>query len=112
MRWKLKKNGGFHIRFHYKALRISPSVIFPWKGIWRVKAPKRVSFFDWTVAWVKILIGGNLRRKGFIFVDRCCMCQCCGENLIIYCFIVRRLKNCGFFSFDLLGSLGSYEEQR
>ena len=88
MRWKLKKNGGFHIRFHYKVLRISPSVIFPWKGIWRVKAPKRVSFFVWTVAWVKILISGNLRRKGFIFVDRCCMCQCCGEkvdHLLLHC---------------------------
>lgn len=78
VRWKLKKNGGFHIRFHYKALQISPSVTFPWKDIWRVKAPKRVSIFVWTVAWVKILIGDNLRRKGFIFVDRCCMCQCCG----------------------------------
>ena len=39
-----------------------------------MKAPRRVSFFVWTVAWNKILIGDNMKNKGFDFVDWCCMC--------------------------------------
>ena len=50
MRWKLKLNGDFDIRSYYKKLRNSPSIVFPWKSIWKVKAPRRVSFFVWCVA--------------------------------------------------------------
>ena len=39
-------------------------IIFLWKGVWKVKAPRRVSFFVWTAAWDKILIGDNLRGRG------------------------------------------------
>ena len=39
-----------------------------------MKAPRRVSFFVWTVAWNKILTGDNMKNKGFDFVDWCCMC--------------------------------------
>ena len=42
-------------------MRESPLVSFPWKGIWRVKVLRRVSFFVWCVAWNKILTGDNLR---------------------------------------------------
>ena len=45
MRWKLTKNGNFDIRSFYNKLQGSSSVSFPWKGIWKVKAPRRVSFF-------------------------------------------------------------------
>jgi hypothetical protein len=37
---------------------------FPWKSIWRTKAPPRVAFFAWTAAWGKILTVDNLRRRG------------------------------------------------
>ena len=47
MRWKLKPNGNFDIRSYYKKLRDSPSIVFPCKGIWRVKDPRRVSIFVW-----------------------------------------------------------------
>ena len=50
LRWKLKPNGDFDIRSYYNKLRDSPSIVFPWKCIWRVKAPKHVSFFIWCVA--------------------------------------------------------------
>ena len=39
MRWKLKPNGDFDIQLYYNKLRDSPSVVFSWKGIWRVKVP-------------------------------------------------------------------------
>ena len=45
MRWKLKPNGVFDIRSFYNKLKDSPSSVFPWKAIWRAKAPRRVFFF-------------------------------------------------------------------
>ena len=50
MKWKLKPNGDFDIRFYYNKLRDSPSIVFPWKGIWKAKAFRGVSFFVWCVA--------------------------------------------------------------
>ena len=89
MRWKLKPNGEFDIRSYYNKLRDSPSIVFPWKGIWRVKVPRRVFFFFWCVAWNKILTGDNLRRlRGLDFVDWCIMCQHYGEtveHLLLHC---------------------------
>ena len=55
MRWKLKPNRVFDIQLYYNKLRDSPSTVFPWKAIWRVKAPRRVSFFVWCVAWNKMV---------------------------------------------------------
>ena len=48
MRWKLTKNGEFHIRSFYHKLHGSSLVVFPWKDIWKIKVPRRVSFFVWT----------------------------------------------------------------
>ena len=80
LRWKLKPNGDFDIQSYYKKLRNSPSIVFPWKGIWRVKVPRRVSFFVWCVAWNKILTGDNLRLRGLDLVDWCIMCRHCGGD--------------------------------
>ena len=44
MRWKLTKNGDFNIRSFYHKLRGSSSVVFPWKSIWKVKAPRMCLF--------------------------------------------------------------------
>ena len=60
----------------YKMLRGSTSVL-PWKGIWRVKAPPKVSFFIWMVAWGKILTCENFMKRGYT-VDRCYMSRCSG----------------------------------
>ena len=35
--------------FYHKIRNVAPST-FPWKRIWKVKVPKRVAFFMWTVA--------------------------------------------------------------
>ena len=42
--------------------------LFPWKIIWCVKAPKRVSFFVRARTWSKILTYDNLIKKGFSLV--------------------------------------------
>ena len=72
----------------YMILQGSPTLSFPWKAIWRVKAPWRVSFFVWTTALGKILTGDNLFKRGYSLVSWYCMCCCCGEStdhLLIHC---------------------------
>ena len=81
MRLKLTKNRDFNIRSFYDKLHGSSFVVFPWKGIWKVKPTQRVSFFVWTAACDRILMGDNLRVRGFDFVDWCIMCHCCGETV-------------------------------
>jgi hypothetical protein len=53
-RWKLR-NKAFDSRSLYYALKGANRVQFPWKEYFGAKAPQRVSFFVWTVAWGKIL---------------------------------------------------------
>ena len=63
-------------------------IIFPWKGVWKVKAPRHVSFFVWTVVWDRIFTGDNLRGRGLDFVDWCIMCRRNGEtvdHLLLHC---------------------------
>ena len=48
LRWKLTKNGGFDIRSLYNKLRSPLPIIFLWKGVWKVKVSRCVSFFVWT----------------------------------------------------------------
>ena len=43
MRRKLTKNGDFDIRSFYSKLRSPLPIIFPWKGVWKVKVSRRVS---------------------------------------------------------------------
>ena len=88
MQWKLTKNEAFNIRSFYNKLRSPLPIIFPWKGVWKVKAPRRVSFFVWTAVWDRILIGDNLRGRRMVFVDWCIICRCNGEmvdHLLLHC---------------------------
>ena len=41
LRWDLKQNSIFDVHSFYIALRALPCVDFPWKSIWRNKAPRR-----------------------------------------------------------------------
>ena len=104
MRWKLSKKGNFDVRSFYNKLRCPPSIIFPWKGVWKVKAPPRVSFFVWNAVWEKILTGDNLQGRGFDFVDWCIMCRCSGEtvnHLLLHCDKAYQLWSLVFRSFGI-----------
>ena len=88
MQWKLTKNGDFGIRSFYNKLRSPLTIVFPWKGVRKVKAPRRVSFFVWTAVWDRILTGDNLRGRGLVLVDWCIMCHSNGEmtdHLLLHC---------------------------
>ena len=104
MRWKWKPNGAFDIWSYYNKLKDSPSTVFTWKAIWRAKAPRRVSFFVWCVAWNKILTGDNLRLRRLDFVDWCIMCRHCGEtvdHLLLHCEMAYWLWSFVFITFGL-----------
>ena len=80
--------GVFDIKSFYGALRGSSSITFPWKSIWGVKAPRRVSFFVWTAAWGRVLTTDRLRKMGCTIMDWCCLCKCNGESvdhLLLHC---------------------------
>ena len=63
---------------------------FPWKGIWKIKNPKRVAFFMWIAAHGQILTLDNLMLRGLSLVNQCCMC-CCNEeivdHLLLHCLV-------------------------
>jgi hypothetical protein len=64
--WNLNRRGSFDSRSFYHVLHVPSEVCFPWKSIWRVKAPPRVVFFIWSAAWGRILICDNLKKRGFV----------------------------------------------
>jgi hypothetical protein len=110
MRWDLKKNEAFDIRSYYLALRGSENISFPWKGIWGVKAPRRIAFFVWTASWGRILTCDNLRRRGIVLVWWCWMCRCSGEtvdHLLLHCPVAREIRSYVFQLFGCgVGDLG------
>ena len=65
MSWSLRNHGRFDAKSFYHALSGQSDSTFPWKAVWRVKAPRRVAFFVWIAAWGKILTCDNLMRRGY-----------------------------------------------
>ena len=67
--WGPSRKGIFASRTFYQVLHNPLGICFPWKCIWRVKAPPRVAFFMWTVAWDRILTSENLKKKDFVLAS-------------------------------------------
>ena len=86
--WSVNGSGKFDTQsFYHKIRNVTPSS-FPWKGIWKVKVPKRVAFFMWIAAHGQILTLDNLMLRGFPLANRCCMCFCIEksvDHLLIFC---------------------------
>ena len=82
MCWKPDKKKGFKIATYYRLLdatAIANDQSFPWKIIWRSKAPPRVAFFVWTAALGKILtIDKEEEDKNYRVV---LYVQCNGESV-------------------------------
>jgi hypothetical protein len=92
--WPLRKSGKFDVRSYYGALQVPLRSRFPWKIIWGVKAPRRISFFIWTAACGKILTCDNLMRRGHVLAAWCCMCKKGWEtvdHLLIHCEVAAAL---------------------
>ena len=86
--WRLKGDGKFDTRSFYHAIQGTQDSLFPWKGVWKPKVPKRVAFFLWTVVHGWILTLDNLMIRGRSFANWCCMFHCDGElmdHLLLHC---------------------------
>ena len=57
--WCLNGSRKFDVRSFYLKIRNATPSSFPWKGIWKTKVPKRVSFFMWIAAHGQILTLDN-----------------------------------------------------
>jgi hypothetical protein len=92
------------VRSFYQVLSSHRSLSFPWKRIWRTKAPPRVAFFAWTAAKSKIPTIDNLRWRGMIVVNRCLLCKSDGESvdhLLLHCRVTNAFWNAIFSRFGL-----------
>jgi hypothetical protein len=98
----------FTVKDYKRSLTLSssPTRVFPWKSIWKAKVPPRVAFFFWTAALGKILTVDNLRKRGLILVEWCCLCKQSGEVSITCCCIALMCRNIGPWFLAFLGSNG------
>ena len=64
--WCLGLKGEFDIKFFYGAWRGSSSITFPWKSIWPMKAPCRVTFFGWEYSHNQPFEENGLRYYGLV----------------------------------------------
>jgi len=99
------KRPKFGVKSYYHMLTIPTGFPFPWKSIWRVKAPSRVVFFMWTEILGNILTMDNLRKRTGIVVDWCCMCMKSRkfiDHLLLHCEVARDLWNSLFKLFGFV----------
>jgi hypothetical protein len=88
MLWSPTRNHKFKVKSYYNILQPGESTLFPWKSVWKVKAPPHIAFFTWMAALGKILMIENIRKWDFALVNWCCLCKKSEEtvnHLLIHC---------------------------
>ena len=110
--WESPSNQKFAVKRYYRSLSPRSSISFPWKLIWKVKVPPQVAFLSWTVTLGKVLTIDNLRKRGLIIQEWCCMCKQSGESVDHLFCIVLWLWNSGPWCLVSLGCIGSCPELR
>ena len=86
--WVASWSASFEVKSLYSILSNRGKHSFPWKSIWKLKAPPKMAFFTWTAAKGRILTLDNLRKRDICVVNRCCMCKHDWESvdhLLIHC---------------------------
>jgi hypothetical protein len=102
--WIPSREGIFDIRSFYKILAHKDNLSFPWKSVWRTKAPLKVAFFAWSGALRKIFTMDNLRKRQLIVINRCCLFKLNAESvdhLLFLCEVACSLRNAFFRCFVL-----------
>ncbi len=104
MCWNPSSHKLFEVKSFYAMLHPVSTKVFPWKKVWKSKAPSKVSFFLWTAAMGKILTTENLRKRRLVVIDWCCMCKRDGESvahLLLQCPIASDLWGLVFSMFGV-----------
>jgi hypothetical protein len=86
--WTPSKKCIFTVKIFFHTLVNTEGRGFPWKSVWRTKAPSRAAFFTLLAALGKILTMDNLKKRQAIVINRCCMCKSDGESvdhLLLHC---------------------------
>lgn len=101
MVWRPCTVKGFKVSSFYRALCRGCDSSFPWKVVWKVKAPPWVWFFM-SIVKGKNLKNDYLRRQGIVIPDWCSLCKSDGVSIdhlfITYLYILGRLITfCGIF---------------
>ena len=104
MSWIPSRSGCFEVKSYYKILFSCPSMVFPWKSIWKAKVPPCIAFFEWTASYGKILTLDNLRKRQICIVNWCCLCKNSGESpnhLLLHCVVAQSLWSIMFCLFGV-----------
>ena len=105
MRWLDSSSGKFSVKSFYQIIKGGREAVVPRKLIWFSGIPTKVSFFVWTTALNRILTIDNLVRRGWVLVNRCCMCGMAAESvdhLMLHCVVASQLWALIFALFGLL----------
>ena len=94
--WNGHNKGVYKVSSGYKLLNstVAQNSIWPWKQIWRTKAPLEVACFSWMLAKEAVLTHENLRKRNIILVTHCCLCGEAAEtvgHLFLHCRITDQL---------------------
>jgi len=74
--WNHNCNGNFSVKEAYKKFNSFTHQVtgWPWKLIWKVKIPPKVSCFTWLLAKQAVLTQENLMKRGIQLSPRCFLC--------------------------------------
>ena len=99
--WNEHNKGVYKVSAAYKRLNwtVAQDPIWPWKQIWRTKAPLKVACFSHLLAKEVVLTHEILRKRNIILVTHCCIYLVRQLRQWDICFcIVESLTNYGKFS--------------
>ncbi|WMV55749.1 hypothetical protein MTR67_049134 [Solanum verrucosum] len=96
LRWIHHSKGIFTVSSAYKNLNQMGTQLrfLPWKLIWKVKIPYKVTVFTWLVVKEAVLTQENLMKRGIHMCPRCFFCEQQAEtinHLFLHCKVVRQL---------------------
>ena len=102
--WESLFNHKFVVKRYNCSLSPHSPIMFPWKLIWKVKVPPRIAFFSWTSALGKVLTIDNLRKRGLIIQEWCCIYKRSREDvdhLFLHCSVAMELWSLVFGLFGV-----------
>ena len=87
-------DGRFSMKFLYKVLVASNSIVFPHQLIWSNWVPTKVGFFAWEASWGKVLTLDQQKKWGRALANKCFLCGKDEEtinHLLLNCSMARLL---------------------